>query len=308
MKGGLREPMPELKEKVFSLSEAAAMIPNGARLALGGFAVHNHPMAFVYELVRRKVRDLTIVGHVNGPELDLLIGAGCVKRVETSYVGLEEFGLAPAFRRAVERGELELREYSELISFGRFLCSSRGEPFFPSTELMGTDIPRYNPDIKEGINPMDDSKYHAIPAAEPDWVVIHAPMGDRYGNILYFSNRQLPLNLDLVLSRSTRNLIVTVEQIVSRERVFRLSELNLIPRFRTKAVVEAPYGCHPTSCLQLYDCDKEHLRTYAGAAKDPNTLREYLNQYVYGAKTHMDYLQLVGVESLVKLRVIGGNL
>jgi glutaconate CoA-transferase subunit A len=300
--------MPQLREKLCSLSEAAAMVPDGARIALGGFAMHNHPMAFVHQLIRRGARDLTTVGHVNGIELDMLVGAGCVKRVETSYVGLEEFGLAPAFRRAAENGELELREYSEMITFGRFMCSTRGEPFFPSIELMGTDLPEHNPDIVEGENPLDGTRYHAIPAAEPEWVVLHAPMGDKYGNILYFPNRQMPLNLDLVLSRCTTNLIVTVEQVVSRERIFRLSEYNAIPRFRTKAVVEAPYGAHPSSCLQLYEHDKEHMRIYVEAARQEDRLKEYLDRYVYGVKSHMEYLDLVGVESLVKLRVVGGNL
>ncbi|MDP6081028.1 MAG: CoA-transferase [Arenicellales bacterium] len=300
--------MAELKEKVCSLGEAAALIPDGARIAIGGFAMHNHPMAFVHELIRRRVRNLTTVGHVNGIELDLLVGAGCVKRVETSYVGLEEFGLAPAFRRASENGELELREYSEMVAFGRFMCSSRGESFFPSIELMGTDLPKHNPDIREGVNPLDGSKYHAIPAAEPEWVVLHAPMGDRYGNILYFGNRQMPLNLDLVLSRCTTNLIVTVEQLVSREHVYRLSEYNAIPRFRTHAIVEVPYGAHPSSCLQLYEHDKQHLRMYADAARGTEGLQEYLARYIYGVDTHMEYLDLVGVESLVGLRVVGGNL
>ena len=300
--------MPARKEKLCSLAEAASLVPDGARLALGGFAVHNHPMAFVRALVQRRARDLTIVGHVNGPELDLLVAAGCVKKLETSYVGLEEFGLAPAFRRAVEQGELELREYSEMVAFGRFMCSSRGDPFFPSTELMGTDIPKYNPDIKEATNPFDGSAYHAIPAAEPEWVVLHAPMGDAYGNVLYFGNRQMPYNLDLILSRCTRNLIVTVEQIVTHERVLRLSESNLIPRLRTRAMVEAPYGAHPTSCLQLYDYDKNHLAMYAEAASDSQQLEAYLNEYVYGPESNMDYLNRVGVESLVGLRVVGGNL
>lgn len=300
--------MPQLKEKLCSLSEAAAMVPDGARLSLGGFAMHNHPMAFVHELIRRGARDLTIVGHVNNIELDMLVGAGCVKRVETSYVGLEEFGLAPAFRRAVEQGKLELREYSEMVTFGRFMCSSRGEPFFPATELMGTDIPKYNPDIKEAVNPLDGSKYHAISAAEPEYVVLHAPMGDKYGNVLYFSNRQMPLNLDLILSRCTTNVIVTVEQIITHERTMRLSEYNLIPRFRTKAIVEAPYGAHPSSCLQVYYYDKDHLRSYAQVARDPKKLDEYFKKYVHGVKSHMEYLKLVGVESLLKLRIVGGNL
>lgn len=300
--------MPELKEKLCSLSEAAELIKDGARIALGGFTVHNHPMAFVYELVRKGVKDLTVVGCVNGNELDLLVGAGCVKRIETSYVGLEQFGLAPNFRRAIERGEIELAEYSEDLAVERFICSSRGDPFLPTYELFGSDLIKYNKDIKEGVSPLDGSKYHAIPAAEPEWVIVHAPMGDKYGNVLYFPNRQLPLNWDLIMTTSTNNLIVTVEQIIDRDRVFQLSNLNMIPRYRTSAIVEAPFGAHPSSCLFIYDEDAKHLKMYAEVARDPIEFKKYLNKYVYGVSSHMDYLKLIGVEALIRLRIVGGSL
>jgi glutaconate CoA-transferase subunit A len=300
--------MPELKEKLCSLSEAASLIEDGTRITFGGMAVHNHPMAFIYELIRKGVKDLTIVGHVGADEIDILVGAGCVKRIEISYVGLEEFGLAPNFRRAVENGEIELVEYSEPVCFERFQCSARGQSFFPTHEMLGTDLPKYNPNIKEMVSPFDGRKCHIIPAAEPEWVAIHAPMGDRYGNVLFFQHRQLPENLDLIASRTTRNLIVTVEEVVDRNRVMRLSQLNLIPRFRTTAIVEAPYGAHPSSCLQVYDNDREHLKTYAQAARDPDEFKRYLDRYVYGVESHMDYLELIGVERLMKLRHVGGNL
>ena len=300
--------MPELREKLCSLSEAAALIPNGTRLALGGFAIHNHPMAFVYELIRRGVKDLTIVGAVNAIELDILIGAGCVKKVETSYVGLEAFGLAPNFRRAAEAGALELREYSEDIAFERFVMSSRGHPFVPTYQLFGTDIPKYNPDIKEAVNPLDGRPYHAIPAAEPDWVVLHAPMGDKYGNVLFFPDRQTPTNLDLILSRTTRNLIVTVEQIVDRNRTFRLNTLNLVPRYRVKAIVEAPYGAHPCSCIGLYNEDHHQFEEYVKAGRDEAGFKEYLAKYVHGVKTQQEYLDLIGLQRLMKLNVVGGTL
>ncbi len=137
--------MPKLKEKLCSLSEAASLIKDGTRIHIGGMSVHNHPMAFVYELIRKEVKDLTIVGHVSADDVDILVGAGCVKRIEISYVGLEEFGLAPNFRRAVERGEIELVEYSEPVSFERFNCSARGQSFFPTHEMLGTDLPKVQP-------------------------------------------------------------------------------------------------------------------------------------------------------------------
>ena len=300
--------MAELQEKLCSLAEAASLIEDGARITFGGMSVHNHPMAFIYELIRRGVKDLTVVGHVAADDVDILVGTGCVKRLEISYVGLEEFGLAPNFRRAAENAEIELAEYSEPVCFERFSCSARGQSFFPTHEMLGTDLPKYNPDIKEMVSPFDGRTCHLVPAAEPEWVVLHAPMGDKYGNVLYFENRQLPEDLDLMASRSTRNVIVTVEKIVDRRKVQRLSHLNLIPRFRTKAIVEVPYGAHPSSCLQVYDHDRQHLGMYARAAQDPAEFRRYLDTYVYGAKSHLEYLNLVGIGRLMQLRHIGGNL
>ena len=300
--------MPELREKLCSLSEAASLIEDGTRIHIGGFSVHNHPMAFVYELIRRGTKGLTLVGHVSSNEVDILVGAGCVKRIEISYVGLEDFGLAPNFRRAVENGEIELAEYSEPVSFERFECSARGQSFFPTHELLGSDVARYNPDIREFVSPYDGRKCHLIPAADPEWVVIHAPMADKYGNVLLFENRQLPQNLDLTASRTSSNVIVTVEQIVSREFVFGHPRMNVIPRFRTTAIVEAPYGAHPTSCIQVYDQDREHLGLYAKAARDPADFRKYLDEYVYGVESHMEYLKRIGTESLVNLRFVGGTL
>ena len=300
--------MSEPDIKLRSLTEAASLIKDGSRIHLGGMAVHNHPMAFVYELLRRGTRDLTIVSHVSASDVDILIGAGRVKRLEFSYVGLEEFGTAPCFRRAVESGQLELSEYSEPVAFERFACSARGMPFFMTREMLGTDLPLVNPDIKEVVDPFGSGVYHAVSAAEPEWVIIHAPAGDKYGNVLFFPHRQLPEDLDLTASRTTRNLIVTVEQIVAHERIRQLPYLNLIPRFRTTAIVEAPYGAHPFSLLHVYDQDREHLAAYARAGRDAGTFSEYLAEFVLGVDSHDAYLERIGAAKLARLRHIGGAL
>lgn len=300
--------MTEPDVKLRSLSEAAALIPDGSRIHLGGMAVHNHPMAFVYELLRRGTTDLTIVSHVSASDVDILIGAGRVKRLEFSYVGLEEFGTAPCFRRAVQGGGIELSEYSEPVAFERFACSARGMPFFTTREMVGTDLPHVNADIREVTDPFGGGMYHAVSAAEPDWVILHAPAGDKYGNVLFFPHRQLPEDLDLTASRTTRNLIVTVEQIVSHERVRQLPYLNLIPRFRTTAIIEVPYGAHPFSCLHVYDQDRAHLAEYAEAGRDEKSFDRYLARYVYGVECHDAYLEKIGAARLARLRQIGGAL
>ncbi len=299
----MREPTIKLR----SLSEAASLINSGSRIHLGGMAVHNHPMAFVYELIRQGTTDLTIVSHVSAGDVDILIGAGRVRRLEFSYVGLEEFGTAPCFRRAAQAGEIELAEYSEPVAFERLACSARGMPFFTTREMVGTDLPRVNADIRQVQDPFGSGDYHAVSAAEPEWVIIHAPAGDKYGNVLFFPHRKLPEDLDLIATRATRNVIVTVEQIVSHDRVRQLPYLNLVPRFRTSAIVEAPYGAHPYSCLHLYEQDRDHIAHYASVARTPDGFAEYIARYIHAVETHDQYLELIGAARLARLRQIGGS-
>jgi hypothetical protein len=93
-------------DKLRTLQQAVAeFVPDGAHLALGGFTMQRHPMAFVRELIRQGRRDLVVYGHSPGIDLDMLIGAGAVKRIEIAYVGDEMF-VSPGrnFRRALEQG------------------------------------------------------------------------------------------------------------------------------------------------------------------------------------------------------------
>ena len=55
--------------KMINLPEAAALVPDGATISFGGFTTQRHPMAFVYELVRLKRRNLYLFGHSPGGRL-----------------------------------------------------------------------------------------------------------------------------------------------------------------------------------------------------------------------------------------------
>src|ERR1700730_14783760 len=94
-------------DKLVALERAAALVPDGALAALGGGLSTRLPMALVRELVGQGRRDLHVVGSGPGIAARLLAAAGAVAVCEESYVGFEQdFGLAPAFRRAAERGEI----------------------------------------------------------------------------------------------------------------------------------------------------------------------------------------------------------
>lgn len=254
--------MGSRQDKSVTLAEAVRLIAPGSRLALGGFGVYERPMAFTRELVRQEVRDLTIIGHVNGLEVDLLAAAGSIASVETSYVGLERFGRAPNFSRAVERGEVEYVPFSEQVAFDRFRASQAGLTFWPAIGIAGTDLVEGNPHIVQATCPLTGSSYYAISPAAPDVVVVHAGRGDRHGNIAIPQEHQPSHSLDIILAQSCDSVIVTVEKFVEREQLRRAPQLVQIPAFQVTAVVEAPWGAHPTSVLGYYAADDDAIEAY----------------------------------------------
>ncbi len=287
--------------KLVTMAEAASLVPDGTRLAVGGFANYQRPMAFVRELVRQRRRDLVLVGTVSGVEADMLTGAGALRRIETSYIGLEKYGLARNVRRASESGTLEIVDYPEILSFDRFRASRENFSFWPCAYLGGTDILARNPDIKAFDCPLTGRRLHAIPPAAPDVAVIHAIAADERGNVLWPSRRLMPQELDLDIAGSSDTLIVTVEKIVTEDFVRRNADLNMLPAYRTTAIVEAPCGAHPTPVLGRWLRDEAHFAEYVEASSSEEAFEAYLDRWVFDAGSQQAYVAALGSDRLAAL-------
>jgi acyl CoA:acetate/3-ketoacid CoA transferase alpha subunit len=96
-----------MRSKVKGLPEAATCVRDGARLVMSA-NLHRSPMAFLRELVRRRVRDLRVIGVVGGDlNIDFLVGAGAVGVVDTCSMTLGEFArTGPNFARHVVAGRV----------------------------------------------------------------------------------------------------------------------------------------------------------------------------------------------------------
>jgi len=93
------------------LAAAAALVQDGDLVGLGGHT-RQAPMALIRELIRQGRRHLGLVTMpTGGLNVDLAVGAGIATSLHFAQVVLEEYGMAPNFRRAVEQGALRLREY-----------------------------------------------------------------------------------------------------------------------------------------------------------------------------------------------------
>ena len=77
--------------KTISLTDAVALIPDGASVMIGGFMGVGTPARLVDELVRQGKRNLTVIANdtaIPGVGIGKLISAGAVQKTIASHIGL----------------------------------------------------------------------------------------------------------------------------------------------------------------------------------------------------------------------------
>jgi 3-oxoacid CoA-transferase subunit A/glutaconate CoA-transferase subunit A len=282
----------ELKDKRMTMAEAVEQyVFDGCLLASGGFGHVRVSMAAIYEIIRQHKKHITLAGKTAVHDADILIGAGCVDRVEVAYVfGHELRGLSPASRRMAETGQCKVvAEISNAAYQWRFLAAAMGVPFLPTRNMLGTDTLKYS-SAKVVEDPFSGKPICLVPACYPDVVFIHVTRCDIYGNAQIDGT----LIEDFELARAARRLILTTEAIVSESEIRRKPWRTAIPFFNVDAVVEVPYGAHPCHMPLLYFFDEEHIAEWLQMSSTPEGTQQYFDKYVYGVKDFYEYLELVG--------------
>jgi glutaconate CoA-transferase, subunit A len=306
----------DIQGKLMTPQEAVRkFVKEGSQIAIGGLTINRNPMAIVYEIIRQGIKDLHLVCHSLGQSLDLLVGAGCVRRIELAYAGNARF--APTclrFRKAVQDGEIEFEDYSNYQMSLRFLAGALGIPFIPTKSGLGTDILHkegFDPEIRgKGKvasnkfvvqqNPFnrEEDKVVLLPALNPDVALIHAQQVGEDGTVRI---RGLTF-ADLEEAKSADIVIVTCEEIVPTSFIRLDPDQNSLPPFLVDAIVKAPYGAHPTACPYYYDYDVTHLNLYREMAEDDRRFRKYLKEWVLDISGHEQYLKKLDGATLAGIR------
>jgi glutaconate CoA-transferase, subunit A len=246
--------------KVVALEELSSYIAPGQSVGLGGAWLSNHPMAAVRQLIRDRVTDLHVIGSLCSIDVDLLLGAGVVRELTFSMVSLEAFGLAPHFRRAAQAGTVKLNECSGVAFNVAIDAGARKVPFLPMVGLGSSQLPQVTPDLYAQVTcPFTGTRLLAIRALNPDVAIVHARRADAAGN----AQVDGPLAVDPELARAARHVIVTCEELVETDSLAADPAATHIPGFLVDAVIEAPWGAHPTTHVPAYGFDAWAVADYA---------------------------------------------
>ena len=275
-------------------------IKDGDYLAIGGFGHIRIPMAIIYEIVRQRIKNLSVAGHTAVQDLDVLMAGECVSNVDIAYVvGFELRGLSGVQRRQFESGQVKKTDYTNGAMSYRFRAGAQGIPFIPIKTMLGTDTMMHSPG-KVVKCPFTGEKVLLLPALNPDVCIIHAHRADMYGNTQIDGH----IVKDDLQARASKRVIVTCEELVGDEIIRANPGRTVIPFYMVDAVCEQPWGSHPGNMPYKYYFDHQFTEDYlaVGRETDPKKLENWLEEWVYNLEDFDDYLTKLGAKRLYNLR------
>jgi len=261
-----------MQSKLTDLASAVGQIRDGSRIAIGGNTIHRGPGAAVHELVRQGKTGLEVIKTAGAYDIDLLSAAGCAASVSAGYVGYESvFGLAPAYRRAVESGVVVASEHACYTVIAGLRAAIQGVPFMPVAGLIGSDLLAAR-DFRTIADPYTGETVVAIPALKPDVAIIHVHEVDELGNALIVGSKFE----DVLMAQAADYVILTAERIAD-DGVFASDPVRAsISSLYVDAVVETPRGAWPLGCAGLYKPDLVFLAEFVNAGADADRLSAFI--------------------------------
>src|SRR5450432_1625158 len=286
-----------------TMAEAIARyVPDGTSVALGLALEALIPYAAGFEIMRQQRRGLTLIGPISDILFDQFIGAGCVERVQVAWIGNVSEGLGHCYRRAVERDiprPVRVEEYSNYSIGLALLAAGLGVPYMPIRSLLGSDIPRQNPVFREDLSPFDETSTLLVPALHPDVTIIHVQRCDEEGNAHMWGGFGITSEAML----AANNVIITTEEIVTREVIASDPNRVLGPAFKVKAVVHEPWGAHPSIVQGYYNRDHAFFSEYHLRTRTVAGFQEWYDEWIQHVSTRAEYNMKVGEERLNSLKV-----
>jgi glutaconate CoA-transferase subunit A len=294
--------------KILTMRQAIAeLVPDGSSVALGLQMEQMIPFAAGHELIRQKKRNLRLIGPISDILFDQLIGAACVKDVVAAWVGNVMMGSAYNFRRATEEenpgtpGE-KLKVFN-MTNFSLALAlqaGAMGVPFLPTRTAMGSDVPKGNHFFYQIISPFEPKEtLLAVRAIVPDVAIVHVQRADKQGNAHCWAN----FGVMLEGVRAARRVILSAEEIVDEAVIASDPNRTVVPGFMVSAVVECPYGAHPSPVQGYYKRDDAFFQHYHAQTKTREDFTAWCGRWISGVSDRAGYVQQLGRERVTELGV-----
>lgn len=280
-------------EKRMRVSEAVEKFVNdGDHLIIGNYTVGTC-MELVFEILRQGKHGFTLYSQSGILDVELLVAAGAVGRLVTTYV-LRSGGRSggSAVERALQNGSLQIEDYTNYNYNARLMAGMHGFSFMQVFEgIMATDLFKKRSFLGEDKYriikcPYTGKDVVTVPAANPDVCILHVQRADKYGNAQYWG----AMGSVSAAALASKRIIITCEEIVDTEIIRSSPHHTIIPAFRADAVIEVPWGAHPTEVVGHYNLDRLMYGLFFMAAAKGDSLKEWMDEWVFNCQDRQAYI------------------
>jgi acetate CoA/acetoacetate CoA-transferase alpha subunit len=186
------------------LDQSVAMIPDGARLMIGGFMSIGTPERIIDEIVRQHKRDLMVIANdtaMPGRGIGKLVEAGLMRKAIVSHIGLN-----PETQRLMMAGELEVELVPQGTLIERIRAGGHGLGGILTQTGIGTSVENGKQRIE-----VDGKDYLLEIALRADFALVQAFIADYLGNLSYALTAR---NFNPVIAMAAETVIASAEHIV----------------------------------------------------------------------------------------------
>ena len=285
--------------KRIALSEAIAKYVNDGDVLYAAGFTHLIPFAAGHEIIRQNKKDLTLARATPDLIYDMMVAAGCARKVIFSYMGNPGVGSLRMMRSALEQGKLEWEEYSHFGMITRLQAGASGLPFLPMNQTGGKDLENANPNIRRIPDPYGGKDVIVVPALNPDVAIVHVQRGDVNGNAHLWGI----IGEQKEAAFAAKKVILTAEEIVDESVIRSDPNRTMIPGIVVSAVCHVPYACHPSYAQGYYDRDNEFYLAWDRISESVDSVNLWLDEWVYGVKDREGYWGKLGSKVHKRLKV-----
>jgi 3-oxoacid CoA-transferase A subunit len=190
--------------KLVTAAEAAALIPDGSRIAIGGFLAVGAPEGLIDAIVDAGIKDLHIIVIASDYEtrgIGKLVAKRLVKSAQVSHLGTNK-----EIQAQMNAGEIKI----ELVPQGTLMERVRAFGAGLGGVLTPTGLGTV---VEEGkqILSVNGKNYILEPAIPSDYAIVRAWKADTSGNLIY---RKTARNSNPIMAMAGKTTIVEVDEIV----------------------------------------------------------------------------------------------
>ena len=296
--------------KVMDLREAVATL---IRPGMHFHVAHAYmrPNAAVYEICRRfwdtdPAFTISSLGFI--ANMVLFVQGGLARRIITSFCGDSYPFPGPnrIYQDAFREGRLEIENWTVLTLPQRLLAGALGVEWMPTHSIIGSSMQEENASDFCVVDTPDGGRVGMVRALRPDLTLIHGWAADPAGNVLLVP--PYAENVHAVFA-AREGALVTVERVVDTAFLRRFPHFVKIPAYLVKAVCPAPMGVHPSGAsnhdiaeFDPYAEDEEFMLGLREACKHPDTMDDWVREWLLEIEDHDEYMRKVGFEKIWYLK------